>query len=89
MTEIIDTLREPWTFEFMQRALIVAVIIGAVSAVVGSFVILKGMAFIGDALPHASFGGVAVAFVLGANLQLGAAVAAILVALAPNGRRSG
>jgi ABC-type Mn2+/Zn2+ transport system permease subunit len=82
VTEIIDTLREPWTFEFMQRALIVAVIIGVVSAVVGSFVILKGMAFIGDALPHASFGGVAIAFVIGANLQLGAAVAAILVALA-------
>lgn len=82
MIEIVDTLREPWTFEFMQRALIVAVVIGVVSAVVGSFVILKGMAFIGDALPHASFGGVAIAFVLGANLQLGAAVAAIIVALA-------
>jgi len=82
VTEVVDTLREPWTFEFMQRALIVAVVIGVVSAVVGSFVILKGMAFIGDALPHASFGGVAIAFVLGANLQLGAAVAAILVALA-------
>lgn len=82
MNEVIDTLREPWTFEFMQRALIVAVIIGVVSAVVGSFVILKSMAFIGDALPHASFGGVAIAFVLGLNLQLGAAVAAVLVAFA-------
>lgn len=82
MDAIVDWLREPWTFEFMQRALIVAVIIGAVSAVVGSFVILKSMAFIGDALPHASFGGVAVAFVLGANLQLGAAVAAVLIAFA-------
>ena len=79
MTEVIDTLREPWTFEFMQRALIVAAIMGAVSAVVGSFVILKGMAFLGDALPHASVGGVALAFVLGANLQLGAAVAFYLM----------
>ena len=82
MDGVIDWLREPWTFEFMQRALIVAVIIGIVSAVVGSFVILKSMAFIGDALPHASFGGVAVAFVLGVNLQLGAAVMAVIVALA-------
>jgi ABC-type Mn2+/Zn2+ transport system permease subunit len=82
MESLLDWLREPWTFEFMQRALVVAVIIGAVSAVVGSFVILKSMAFIGDALPHASFGGVAVAFVLGVNLQLGAAVAAVVIALA-------
>jgi ABC-type Mn2+/Zn2+ transport system permease subunit len=82
MDGLIDWLREPWTYEFMQRALIVAVIIAVVSAVVGSFVILKSMAFIGDALPHASFGGVAIAFVLGVNLQLGAAVMAILVAFA-------
>ena len=65
----------------MQRAVIAAVIVGMVSAVVGSFVILKGMAFIGDALPHASFGGVAVAFALGVNLHLGGAVAALLTAL--------
>lgn len=82
MDGLIDWLREPWTYEFMQRALIVAVVIAVVSAVVGSFVILKSMAFIGDALPHASFGGVAIAFVLGVNLQLGAAVMAILVAFA-------
>lgn len=82
MTEIIDTLREPWTFEFMQRALIAALIVSVVAAVVGSFVILKGMAFIGDALPHASFGGVAVAFALGFSLHLGGAIAALLAALA-------
>ena len=82
MNELIDFLREPWAFEFMQRALIAAAIVGVVAAVVGSFVILKGMAFIGDALPHASFGGVAVAFVLGFSLHLGGAIAALLAALA-------
>jgi manganese/iron transport system permease protein len=82
VTEVIDTLREPWTFEFMQRALIAALIVSVVAAVVGSFVILKGMAFIGDALPHASFGGVAVAFALGFSLHLGGAIAALLAALA-------
>jgi len=81
VSEALDWLREPWTFEFMQRAVIAALIVSVVSAVVGSFVILKGMAFIGDALPHASFGGVAVAFALGANLHLGGAVAALLTAL--------
>jgi ABC-type Mn2+/Zn2+ transport system permease subunit len=81
VSEVIDFLREPWTFEFMQRALIAAVVVGIVAAVVGCFVILKGMAFIGDALPHASFGGVAVAFALGFNLHLGGAAAALLTAL--------
>ena len=81
MSEIADFLREPWTFEFMQRALIAAVVVGLVAAVVGCFVILKGMAFVGDALPHASFGGVAVAFALGFNLHLGGAIAALLTAL--------
>ncbi len=82
MTEILDFLREPFSLEFMQRGLIAAVLVSIVAAVVGSFVVLKGMAFVGDALPHASFGGVAVAFVIGANLQLGAAIGALLSALA-------
>ncbi len=81
MNEILDTLREPWTYEFMQRGLIAATLVSVVAAVIGSFVILKGMAFIGDALPHASFGGVAAAFALGANLYVGGAVAALATAL--------
>lgn len=81
MAEAIDLLRDPWSLEFMRRALLAAIVVSAVSAVIGSFVILKGMAFIGDALPHASFGGVAVAFVLDANLYLGGAIAAVLTAI--------
>jgi ABC-type Mn2+/Zn2+ transport system permease subunit len=81
MSEIWDIVREPWTFEFMRRGLIAAVIVSVVAGVVGSFVVLRGMAFIGDALPHASFGGVALAFALGANLQLGGTVAVLLCAL--------
>lgn len=81
MNDVVDFLRDPWTFEFMRRGLIAAALVSAVAAVIGSLVILKGMAFIGDALPHASFGGVAVAFALGANLYAGGAVAALLTAL--------
>jgi len=82
MEGIVDFFREPWTFEFMQRGLLAAAIVSAVAAVVGSLVILKGMAFIGDALPHASFGGVAVAFAMGENLYVGGGIAALLTALA-------
>ncbi len=82
MDGFVDFFREPWTFEFMQRGLLAAAIVSAVAAVVGSLVILKGMAFIGDALPHASFGGVAVAFAMGENLYVGGGIAALLTALA-------
>ena len=74
---MLDFLTDPWSFEFMQRALVASVVVSVVAAVIGSFVILKGMAFIGEALPHASFGGVAVAFVLGENLYIGGGIAAL------------
>jgi ABC-type Mn2+/Zn2+ transport system permease subunit len=74
-------LTDPWQLEFMRRGLAAALIVSVVAAVVGSYVILRGMAFIGDALPHASFGGVAIAFALGENLYLGGGVAAVVTAL--------
>lgn len=78
---MLDFLTDPWQLEFMRRGLIAAVLVSVVAAVVGSYVILKGMAFISDALPHASFGGVAIAFALGGSLYLGGAIAALTTAL--------
>jgi ABC-type Mn2+/Zn2+ transport system permease subunit len=78
---MIDFLTDPWDPEFMRRALIASALVSVVAAVVGSYVILKGMAFISDALPHASFGGVAIAFAAGTSLYLGGAVAALVTAL--------
>jgi ABC-type Mn2+/Zn2+ transport system permease subunit len=54
-------------YAFMQRALIAGALIGAVCAIIGVFVVLKGLAFIGAGIAHASFGGVALGFVLGVN----------------------
>jgi len=82
MTDLWDFLREPFQFAFMQRALMATLMVSIVSACIGTFVVLKGLAFIGDALAHASFAGVAVAFVLGGNIYLGAMVAALITALA-------
>ena len=76
-----DALLEPLSFPFMQRALLATLVVGVVAAVVGTFVVHKGLAFIGDALAHASFAGVATAFVLKGNIYLGAAAAAVLTAL--------
>ena len=77
-----DALTEPLELAFMQRALLAALVIAVVGGVVGTFVVLKGLAFIGDALAHAAFAGVATAFVLGGSIYLGSVVAAIITALA-------
>ena len=54
-------------YAFMQRALVAGALIGAVCAVVGVYVVLRGLAFIGAGIAHASFGGVALGFLLGLN----------------------
>ncbi len=61
--------------QFFQHALIATVLIGALCGVVGTYVVLRGFAFIGDALAHASFPGVAIAYLLGTNILGGALVA--------------
>jgi manganese/iron transport system permease protein len=72
---------DPLTYTFMQRGLAASVIVGIVCAVIGSYVVLRGMAFLGDALAHAILPGVAIAYLMGGNLTVGALVAAIIVAL--------
>jgi ABC-type Mn2+/Zn2+ transport system permease subunit len=66
----------------MQRGLAAAVLVGIVCAVMGTFVVLKGLAFIGDAVSHAAFPGLVVAYIVGAPLYLGGAIAAVGTALA-------
>jgi ABC-type Mn2+/Zn2+ transport system permease subunit len=59
-------------YGFMQRALVASVLIGTVTAVIGVYVVLRGLAFIGAGIAHASFGGVALGFLLGVNPVLAA-----------------
>lgn len=76
---------------FLPRALFVALVTSCVCALVGSHVVLRGMAFIGDAVAHAVFPGLAIAFIVSGSLVLGGALAgistAILVALLSQNRR--
>jgi ABC-type Mn2+/Zn2+ transport system permease subunit len=81
MVELWNWIADPLEFEFMQRAFLAVILVGVVSAVVGAFVVVRGMAFIGDALAHASFAGVAAAFALGISIYIGAVIAAIATAL--------
>ncbi len=65
----------------MQRGMTASVMVGILCAVVGCFVVLRGMAYLGDAMSHAILPGIAIAYILKGDILIGALVAAILVAL--------
>ena len=75
-------LVEPLQFEFFLRALVASALVGTVCAIVGTYVVLRGVAFIGDAIAHAGFPGIVVAYLLGWPLYIGATAAAVGTALA-------
>lgn len=79
---MIDAVLEPLRFDFFVRALVAATLVGLVCAVVGTYVVLRGIAFIGDAIAHAGFPGVVAAYILQGPYLLGAGVAAVATALA-------
>lgn len=82
MAGIIDGLLLPLQYEFMLRGLVAAVIVGSIVPVLGSYVVLRGMAFFGDALAHIILPGVVIAFLLGWPVALGALAVGVLAALA-------
>ena len=79
---MIDALIEPWEFAFMQRALLAASFAALVCSVVGVFVVLRGMAFMGDAVAHSSLAGMALAYFFGGNIFWGAFAWALPASLA-------
>ena len=64
MDALITFLVEPFTYAFMQRGLIAAILVGVVCAAVGTYIVLRGMAFFGDALAHTILPGVAVGYLV-------------------------
>lgn len=78
---MIDMLLEPLKYAFMQRGFAASILVGIVCAVIGCYVVLRGLAFLGDALAHAVLPGVAIAYLLGGSLLGGALIAALFVAL--------
>lgn len=86
MTELINFLVEPLAYTFIQRGLLALVLVGGVSAVIGCFVVVRGMAFFGDALAHTILPGVALSYTMsggsvGSNLFIGGLSAGIFSAL--------
>lgn len=86
---MISWLVDPWQHTFMQHAFLAIILVGIICGAIGVFVILRGLAFLGDALAHAIFPGVVVAFILGGNFLIGALIAAVLVSLGIGGISQG
>lgn len=78
---MLEWLMVPLNYEFMQRGLLAAMMVGGICALIGCYVVLRSMAFLGDAIAHSVLPGVAIAYLMGANLTIGALAAAIIVAL--------
>ena len=74
-------LTDPLQNDFMVRALVGSALIGLLCSVVGVYVVLRNLSFIGDGLAHASFAGIVIAFLMKANIYAGGLVFAILTAL--------
>lgn len=81
MSSVVEFFTALSRYDFLQSALITAIMVGIMSGIIGSFIILRGMSLMGDAISHAVLPGVAVAYMLGINVLIGASVFGILAAM--------
>jgi manganese/iron transport system permease protein len=73
---------EPLQYGFMQRSLIIAILVGLICAVVGSYLMVQRLALLGDAISHSVLPGLAIAFMVGANIYVGAFIAGVISTMA-------
>ena len=79
---MLEALIEPLQYGFMQRSLIVAILVGLICAVVGSYLMVQRLALLGDAISHSVLPGLAIAFILGVNIFIGAFIAGVIATIA-------
>jgi manganese/iron transport system permease protein len=77
----LDWITVPLAYPFMQRALVVSILVGAVCAVLSCYLVLKGWSLMGDAISHAVLPGIVIAYALGLPLAVGAFAAGLSCAL--------
>jgi manganese/iron transport system permease protein len=78
----IDSLLQPFQFEFMRHALVISVLVAVPAALLSCFLVLKGWSLMGDAISHAVFPGVVIAYIVGFPYAVGAFAAGMVCALA-------
>ncbi len=79
-----DYLLQPFQFEFFRNGTLAAVLVGALCGMIGVYIVLRGMSYIGHGLSHAIFGGAVVSFVMAWNFYLGAGIWGFIAALLIN-----
>jgi len=82
MIDLTSLLLEPFQHAFMRNAYAAIVLVGLICGVMGVFVTLRGLAFMGDAIAHAVFPGVVISYIVGGSFLVGAIIAATIVSLA-------
>lgn len=81
MPDLLGWVLDPLQYGFMQRALLEVVLMGLTCGLIGTYVVLRGMAFLGDAISHAIFPGIVIAFLLHISFFVGALIFGVLTAL--------
>ena len=76
-----DFLLQPFHYEFFNRAILVSILVGGTCGLLGVYIVLRGMSYIGHGMSHAVFGGAISSYIIGLNLYVGAAIWGILSAL--------
>ena len=82
MSDLLNFFTEPFQLELMRRALYAAIVIAIVCALFSCFLVLKGWSLIGDAISHAVLPGIAIAYLIGIPLIIGAFISGIFCSFA-------
>ncbi|WP_425308466.1 metal ABC transporter permease [Fictibacillus nanhaiensis] len=76
-----DFIEALFQYQFLQKALFTSIMVGIICGIVGCFIILRGMALMGDAISHAVLPGVAISYMLGISFFFGAVITGVLTAI--------
>ena len=79
-----DAILQPFQFEFFRNGTLAAVMVGALCGMIGVYIVLRGMSYIGHGLSHAIFGGAVVSYVMAWNFYLGAGIWGFVAAMLIN-----
>jgi manganese/iron transport system permease protein len=80
----VDWLTEPFQYDFILRSLFAGSLAAVTCALIGTWVVIRGMSFMGDALAHGVMPGIAIAFIVGVDIAIGAFISAIVMVIGIN-----
>ncbi len=82
MNQVANFIDQLLRYPYLQQAFIAAVLVGIICGIIGCYIILRGMALMGDAISHAVLPGVVIAYMIGVSYFIGAVITGVLTALA-------